>query len=365
MEEKKYNRNGTLEFLRFVFCICILLFHIEKEFFGLSSLDNGVGFGLFTHGAMGVEFFFILSGLFMAKSIDSKRNKDETIDIGEDSWKFLINKYKGFFLYHIIAFVILFIVTIIINEYSFSKIVITFIDSIPSIFLLQMTGIPCTSLNHIEWYLSAMIISMAIIYPICKKYFNLFIKYIAPICSILILGYLGYTYGYLTGVNVWTGFAFKGLVRGFAEIMLGTFAYYLSKKLSNYKNNLNKYRLFITIIECLLYISVILFMVLTVNEKYEFTALIAIFFGIVISYSDISHSNKLFNNKLCYFLGKFSLPVYLSQLSAISIAVVVFSQYSNGIKISIAIILTFIFSLATMFLGDFMRKKRNNSFKNK
>jgi len=32
MEEKKYNRNGTLEFLRFVFCICILLFHIEKKY---------------------------------------------------------------------------------------------------------------------------------------------------------------------------------------------------------------------------------------------------------------------------------------------------------------------------------------------
>jgi len=314
---------------------------------------------------MGVEFFFILSGLFMAKSIDSKRNVNDKNDIGGDSWSFLINKYKSFFTYHIIAFIILFIVTIIINEYSLSKIVVTFIDSIPSIFLLQMTGIPCEALNHIEWYLSAMIISMAIIYPICKKSFDLFIKYIAPVCSILILGYLGYTYGYLTGVNVWTGFAFKGLIRGFAEIMLGTFAYYLSKKLANNKDNLDKYRFFITVVEWLLYISVIVFMVLTVNEKYEFTALIAIFFGIVISYSDISYSNKLFNNKICYSIGKFSLPVYLSQLSAINIAVVVFSEYSNGIKISIAIILTIILSLLTMFLGNFIRKKINNTFKDK
>jgi len=200
--EKKYNRNGTLELLRFVFCICILFFHIEKVMFGLSSLDNGVKFGLFTHGAIGVEFFFILSGLFMAKSIDSKKNNYEANDIGDDFWKFLINKYKSFFLYHVIAFIILFIVTIIINEYSLSKIVITFIDSIPSIFLLQMTGIPGVALNDIEWYLSAMMISMALLYPVCKKYFNLFIKYIAPIGSVLILVYLGYTYGYLTGVNV-------------------------------------------------------------------------------------------------------------------------------------------------------------------
>ena len=248
MNKKIYSRNGTLEFLRFVFCICILLFHIEKEILGLSPLDNGIKIGFFTHGAIGVEFFFILSGLFMAKSIDSKRNKDEKNDVGEDLWKFLINKYKGFFIYHIIAFIFLFIITVVINEYNLSKILLTFIDSIPSIFLIQMTGIPCVAINHIEWYLSAMIISMAIIYPICKKYFNLFIKYIAPIFSILILGYLGYTYGYLTGVNVWTGFAFKGLIRGFAEIMLGTFAYYLAKKLSEYKNNLNKYRILLTLL---------------------------------------------------------------------------------------------------------------------
>lgn len=210
-----------------------------------------------------------------------------------------------------------------------------------------------------------MIISMAIIYPICKKYFNLFIKYIAPIFSILILGYLGYTYGYLTGVNVWTGFAFKGLIRGFAEIMLGTFAYYLAKKLSEYKNNLNKYRILLTIIEWSLYISVMLFIILTVNEKYEFTALIALFFGIVISYSDVTYSSKLFNNKIFYFLGKLSLPIYLSQISAINISVIVFSSYSNSIKISIAIIITIILSLITMILGDFVRNKLNNNYKKK
>ena len=108
-----------------------------------------------------------------------------------------------------------------------------------------------------------------------------------------------------------------------------------------------------------------LFIILTVNEKYEFTALIALFFGIVISYSDVTYSSKLFNNKIFYFLGKLSLPIYLSQISAINISVIVFSSYSNSIKISIAIIITIILSLITMILGDFVRNKLNNNYKKK
>lgn len=62
-------KNGKIEFYRFIFCIAILLFHMQKYLLGEASLTNGIHFALFPHGAMGVEFFFLLSGFLMAKSV--------------------------------------------------------------------------------------------------------------------------------------------------------------------------------------------------------------------------------------------------------------------------------------------------------
>ena len=67
MTHKK--RNGTIDILRFLFCIGILLFHIEKYIFEEPSLKNGIHFDFFPHGSIGVEFFFLVTGWLMAKSI--------------------------------------------------------------------------------------------------------------------------------------------------------------------------------------------------------------------------------------------------------------------------------------------------------
>lgn len=62
-------KNGKVELLRFFFCIAVLLFHEQKYILGEASLEHGVHFALFPHGSIGVEFFFVLSGVLMAKSI--------------------------------------------------------------------------------------------------------------------------------------------------------------------------------------------------------------------------------------------------------------------------------------------------------
>ena len=48
MTHKK--RNGTIDILRFLFCIGILLFHIEKYIFEEPSLKNGIHFDITPHG---------------------------------------------------------------------------------------------------------------------------------------------------------------------------------------------------------------------------------------------------------------------------------------------------------------------------
>ena len=79
MEKSRSKRNGTLEFWRFAFAAFVLLFHAEKYILGEPSMAKGVFFGFFPHGAIGVEFFFLLTGLFLAMSADKQRHRQPEI----------------------------------------------------------------------------------------------------------------------------------------------------------------------------------------------------------------------------------------------------------------------------------------------
>ncbi len=51
-------RNGKIELMRFVFCISILLYHINSDLWdGKKLLSDNISF--FAHGRTGVEFFFL------------------------------------------------------------------------------------------------------------------------------------------------------------------------------------------------------------------------------------------------------------------------------------------------------------------
>ena len=51
-------RNYTLDFLKFVFAVIVMLFHSN-------SLTNDRGQMIFLNGRIGVEFFFLVSGCLM------------------------------------------------------------------------------------------------------------------------------------------------------------------------------------------------------------------------------------------------------------------------------------------------------------
>ena len=56
-------RNYTLDFLKFVFAVIVMLFHSN-------SLTSDQGQMTFLNGRIGVEFFFLVSGCLMCESAD-------------------------------------------------------------------------------------------------------------------------------------------------------------------------------------------------------------------------------------------------------------------------------------------------------
>lgn len=365
MEKNRCKRNGTLEFWRFVFSIFVLLRHAERYVLGEPVLDKGVFFDFFPHGAIGVEFFFLLTGLFMARSVDKELQTHTTSgSLAEDTVHFVWKKYTSVFSYHIVVFLIIFPVMAAIRQYDWFHTLLLLMDSIPDILLIQMAGFAPSNLNAFEWYISTMIFALAVLYPLCKKHFEMFTKIIAPVASLLILGYLGKECGRLTGVLVWNGLYYRGMIRGVAEIMLGAFAYHLCKNyLAKLHGNISAAkRVGLTVLEWVCYTAVVFFVIMTFPNKYEFGALFFIFVSVVLSYSDLTYTGKLLNNPVSYFLGKFSLPIYLSQTCAIHITKELLYFLDESTRVMLIVVLTFVFAAITQVLGDIlntlMKKKK-------
>ena len=352
----KTDKNNTIEFLRFVFCMAILVFHIGKYLFGEPELGKGIRLALFPHGSLGVEFFFVLSGLLMAASIKKDINKKKNNNnLPADEYNFMKRKIKAVFPYHTIGFIIAFIVLVIVNNYNIFDTIKLFIDSIPSFFFLQMTGLGLFSLNHVEWYISVMLLVMAIIYPICKKNYNNFTNIVCPIVSAFILGYLQRNYHSLTGIGVSVGFFYKGFLRGLAEIMLGMFLYNISEQLSNSDHSVYKKTL-LTLVEILCYIMAFLLILLTVTKKYEIYMIFALCIAMPLTFSKVTYTYNIFKYKIFELFGKITLPLYLTQLSAIWIANKYLVNYSYNIKLWGTIALTFALSTLIIIINNIFKK---------
>lgn len=341
-------KNGEIELLRFLFCLVVLLFHEQKYLLGEASLKHGVHLAFFPHGAIGVEFFFVLSGALMASSI--LRKQDSTPSPTE-YLGFLSRKYRSIFPQHLVAFVIAVGVWAVFSSFhSAAQLIRYLVDSIPNLLLIQMSGLSLANPNHVEWYISCMLLSMAILYPICRRYYTAFTHYFAPLGALFILGYLFHTTGALTGVSVWTGLCYKSVLRALAEIALGTTAYELSRHLSA-RSLTNRQRTYFTLAEAFLLFCAICFSVMTFPKKYEFYLLGVMVLLLTISFSNVTWFSRLAQNRLSYFLGKLSLPIYLSQISGIRLTQHFFARSSLQEQLIVAFLLTLLLALLTTLLA--------------
>ena len=236
-----------------------------------------------------------------------------------------------------------------------------FDTAVPSLLLIQMTGIMGSPLNHIEWYLSAMFISILIVYPLCRLNFKVFTRYIAPVVSLGLLVWMCCEFPSLTGVTrrMEIGgdlFIYKGNIRALAEITLGTFVYSLGRYgLAPLSDRISKpVRVILTVIEWLMYAGALIITLLTLPYGWEYGALAFIFAGVTLSFSGLTLSGSLFDNNVSYFLGKITLPAYLSQLSAIYAVNYYLNDYDDGMKVWGALVLTAVSSAVTMVIGNFI-----------
>lgn len=368
---KKTLKSGKIEFYRFIFSLCVLGFHMGKYFRGEPDLEAGLRFEFFPHGSIAVEFFFLVSGFFMARTISRKVQaeanspvKKTDRELSVEYVSFMKHKYFRILPEHIPMFLMTFVIYVVVNHERLGKIFILVFRNIPSFFLLQMSAISLGNVLHIEWYISAMLIAMAILYPICRKYYYTFSRYFAPLLGLLVLGYIQKKTSSLTGVSVWMGLGYKGLLRAIVEIALGTTCYEVSQYLGErFQGGERKWKWFWTAVEAGCFGVSMLFVMTTMEKMYEILLLGVFFLLLAVASSGISYGVELFDRKTIYFLGKMSLPIYLGQLAAIYIVSEKMADRDFPLQIAACLGLTLVFVIFTEIMAKPLNRMLNGDRK--
>ncbi len=360
-------RNGKIEILRFVFCVLILLFHAEGLVPGGVKLPSI--FSFFENGAIGVEFFFVVSGFFMAKSaLKTPANEN----LGSETISFMSKKVLSVLPPHIIVFIIGFVMYGIFNVSDsvkglsgmlmyFSKL---FVDSLPSFLFLNKNGIYSKNILGEEWYLGVMFFVLFVMFPLCKKYQKTFSKIVAPVVGLMVLGYLGYTYRKqgITGVGVWDGLVYKCTLRGVAGILFGVTAYEISEKLKTMHFTKSD-KVFLTLFEFGLWSGIVLYTCLDIPNKYDFLVALAIMFAVSITLSGVTAFVGLFSNNFVFYLGKISLPIYIVQAIFRYLVEEYFTGYSATFIISFYVIGSIVGGIVLYYLSMILEKAINKKLR--
>lgn len=298
----------AVDFWKFIFSIVIMCYHANK----MSGLEDVL---FFRKGFILVEFFFMVSGFFMAKSLYALKEKPIG-SLGDEAWRFTLKKADRIYIPYIIAFIIHFVIRMVIENVSIKDMLIEASLSIRELTLTYSTGLITGRFhNGPTWYISAMILGMFIIYPVLRKYYDTFSKIIAPFFSIFIYAFLQHQYKSINLSSHFGEIMCLGFLRGVCALSIGIFVFQLVRKATNSKTTLNfmgKAALLIFEFGIVGYLLLISFHKrFSAHEFQYFAVILQAVLVFILFYNPIKINNK-FCIRICKWLGELSLYIYLN-----------------------------------------------------
>lgn len=302
--------NGAIDFWKFIFCLIILVFHVG-EAFGQDKYP-------FYLGKYAVEFFFVISGYLMCVSA-SRKEAVADVNLGRETLSFVLHKVKAILPAYLLAFIVAWINWFnftgqeLLAEKGIKKFVLKNLDMLPDFLLVYMAGYDGTVIIRITWYISAMLIAMLLLYPLLRRFKDMFLMVIAPLLVFFFCGYLANTSDY-NGIMKYEGFLTHGMIRAIIGLCLGAMVYCFSRYIK--KQNLTSFsRVLLSLCEFAGYLT-ILFLMDHGKEESAYIILILLFFTVAVTASKQAITATVFDNRIFRFLGQFSLYVYLFQSPA-------------------------------------------------
>ncbi len=327
-------RNGTIELLRFVFCIVVLLFHITNDIHSVGREG-----GVFRLGGLSVEFFFIVSGYYMACSI-AKQNETHSLSV----WNYIKNKISPILPYHLVFNTVVILGSIFINHRGFEEV----LNKMTSYFFLPVVGFNDFEWAlGAEWYIGCMLFVMAILYPIMQKNNKAICEYVAPVLAFILLGFLASHNESIINAD--------RLLRAFAGILLGVTAFRATKQLNNIE--FSGIKSVVAVYPAVVIILLLVYMNMKFDDSIQPIAVLLMWSALVFVFAEkgiISRSGIL-NNKYIYLLGRYSLPIYLIQNITRNFSAVVLHGFDHNLYPIVSFITTIVGGVLSYYIYTAIR----------
>lgn len=302
-------KNYTVEILRFIFAIFILLYHYFSYF-----LRDTASPSLFYHAYMGDEFFFMVSGFFLGNSVYKRLNNAYT-QVNYVKSDYLLARIKSIAFPYYISWCLSFL-----GLHLNSKVTELFQDLTNSVFeltFLDMAGFKMGYYaNSVAWYLSALFICILIFAPIVEHYRNSYLLKAAPIISIFIYGILALHTDFLFAPHtIMFGWLYKGMLSSIAGVNAGLFLYGLYRN-DNFVNLINRNQIIITLTQIISFCFIIFYLIVPTSMDYsrDYICVLCIFILLIsILCTDSFLERKLQKIPCVLKLGRASVYIYFSQ----------------------------------------------------
>lgn len=293
-------RNQEIEVFRFLFICAIAIMHFSNSYFHSAPYFSG--------SYIGTEFFFLVSGFMIMKAASSKKSAP---------FIFTLNRMKKLYPHYLTAFFLLFLTSSLAGNTGLLSSLKNLFSYCFEFLFLHASGLKCSGLlNYPTWYLSSLIIAGFFIYACAYYNEKLYLTIIAPLSVLVTYSFFSANTGH---IDVWGGNQLfqlsDALTRGFAAMSLGALSYALSNYLKERKLQFSKQlRILFTLLELLLFLSVLAGSALFADTQYDFYFILMLFAAITLAFSGITYSSRLFSFPLFAYLGKISYPMYVYQL---------------------------------------------------
>lgn len=361
-------RNNIIELGRFVYSLLVVGYHIQ-----LSYDEEDKSVDPFECGALAVEYYFFLSGYFLARSL-GKLSLDNKMSFIKKYYTFMKNKIKALLTVHFIAIIAILIIIACCDKKNFVN---KLLPGITSIFLVQMAVVYHGNFEKAlivpEWYLSSMIICMLIMVPIFLAFRKLMKGVFVVLILLGVLAIFAVIFILITNMKLKPNMVFD--MRAWGEMNLSMFSYYLSLYIEKqtYSNGIN---ILLKIVEIVAYCTPVILGIIPISANNEpicmtITGACA-FVAIFITFSkkgNIIKSEKA--NYIFGYLGSISLPIYIFHPVIIDLIDYVWIPCPKYAKYLIVFFSALALALLYRIIADFLnkkieeRKKRKEEEKNK
>lgn len=304
-------KNSYIELLRFLMCIVIIIHHSE------SVADEGT-VALFPFGALAADFFFMVTGYFAYAHLVSRENSKNADGLNTMKYwmQYTLGKLKRIFPYAAVGIIGIYALDFFLpgEELSITDRLLG-AQYIPfELALSTMLGampVDLFSLHNAPlWFLSAMFVALPLLMYLISKYRDVFMNYVIWFLPAILQAWMVVNYGGVCPWAQYSGFIYCGIIRAFANMMMGVGIYVVSRAVEKKMADADITVKFpITILELVL-LAISGYEMHRLLGPYDQVVVLYMFAAIlVIVFSGSSYTSKISSNVI-NFLGKLSMPIY-------------------------------------------------------